>query len=99
MNSIDYALCYKALGDNTRLTIYTMLKGGTMCGCKILEQLHCTQPTLSYHMRQLTECGLVTAVKNGKWSYYTINSDICLQLAEVLAIAMPNNDGGCNCGK
>lgn len=96
MNILDQALCYKALGDATRLSIYNMLKGGTMCGCKILEQLHCTQPTLSYHMRQLTECGLVDAHKDGKWSYYTINSSYSNGLIATLTDtnAMP---GGCNC--
>ncbi len=93
MNTIDCALCYKALGDTTRLAIYNMLKGGTMCGCKILEQLHCTQPTLSYHMRQLCECGLVTATKNGKWSYYSINGEYATNLQQAIAV----EDSACNC--
>lgn len=97
MNTIDHALCYKALGDETRLTIYNMLKGGTMCGCKILEQLHCTQPTLSYHMRLLCECGLVSATKEGKWSYYSIDAQYASSLQQAIAVteAKCSCTGGC----
>jgi ArsR family transcriptional regulator len=69
----EYALIFKALSDETRLKIMTMLTRGKTCACKILEEFHFTQPTLSYHMKQLTDCGLVDADKEGKWVYYSIN--------------------------
>ena len=31
----------KALADDTRMQIFEMLRGGTLCGCKILEPLAC----------------------------------------------------------
>jgi len=71
----EYAHIFKALGDETRLRILTMLTKGKTCACRILEAFHFTQPTLSYHMKQLTDSGLVTADKDGKWVYYSINCD------------------------
>ena len=71
----EYAIIFKALGDETRLKILTMLTKGRTCACKILEEFHFTQPTLSYHMKQLTDSGLVSADKDGKWVYYTINKE------------------------
>ena len=46
-----------------------------LCACNILEEFNITQPTLSYHMKILTECGLVKGVKEGSWMKYTINNE------------------------
>jgi len=71
----EYAVIFKALGDETRLRILAMLTKGKTCACKILEAFHFTQPTLSYHMKQLTDSGLVSGQKDGKWVYYSINKN------------------------
>lgn len=75
MNTVDVALICKALGDSNRLQIVQMLSEGEKCGCKLLEAFEITQPTLSHHMRILTECGLVIARKEGKWSHYSLNCE------------------------
>lgn len=75
MNTIDVALICKALGDSNRLQIIQMLSDGEKCGCKLLEAFEITQPTLSHHMRILSECGLVNDRKEGKWHHYSINCD------------------------
>ena len=72
-NYEEYASVFKALSDVTLLKIVKMLESGEMCACKILDGFHITQPTLSYHMKILTECGLVTGVRNGAWMRYTLN--------------------------
>lgn len=71
----------KALADDTRMQIFEMLRGGTLCGCKILEKLNITQPTLSHHMKVLCDCGLVKAEKDWKWTYYTL---ACCKLNEMI---------------
>jgi ArsR family transcriptional regulator len=50
---------FKALADERGSRSVDMLVGGELCACKILENFHITQPTLSYHMKLLTDCGLV----------------------------------------
>ena len=80
---LDYAkqaACFKALSDETRLHILEMLTMGELCACKILEKFQITQPTLSYHMKTLTQAGLVTARKEGKWTHYSLN-ETALQAA------------------
>ncbi|MCL2371102.1 MAG: metalloregulator ArsR/SmtB family transcription factor [Firmicutes bacterium] len=69
----EYAFIFKTMSDETRLKILSMLTQGTTCACKILEAFNFTQPTLSYHMKQLTDSGLVDAEKRGKWVYYSLN--------------------------
>ena len=71
----NYALCLKALGDETRIKIFHMLSDGELCACNILEEFHITQPTLSYHMKILSESGLVNSRKDGVWMRYSINQN------------------------
>ncbi|MGN1052420.1 MAG: ArsR/SmtB family transcription factor, partial [Candidatus Scatosoma sp.] len=49
----------KALGEETRIKIFGMLRGGKLCACKILEKFNISQPTLSHHMKILCDSGLV----------------------------------------
>ena len=78
----DFAFLFRALSDANRLLILDILKEGERCACIILEQLQITQSTLSYHMKLLTECEIVTARKEGKWMYYSLNQS---RLSEVNA--------------
>lgn len=71
----------KALGDETRIQIFEMLRGGELCACKILERLHITQPTLSHHMKILCDSGLVTAKKDWKWTHYAIDRNALRELS------------------
>ena len=70
-----YAAMMKALGDETRVTIFDMLSKGELCACKVLEEFNITQPTLSYHMKILCDCGLVNGRRDGIWMRYTINEE------------------------
>lgn len=63
----------KALSDVNRMKIINTLTNGEMCACKILEEFNIKQPTLSHHMKVLTECGLVISKKEGKWMHYLLN--------------------------
>lgn len=72
--------CLKALSDETRLEILETLRGGELCACKILEKFNISQPTLSYHMKLLADCGLVRVSKDWKWSYYSVNCEMMKEL-------------------
>lgn len=63
----------KALADETRVRIFDMLSDGELCACRILEDFHITQPTLSYHMKILCDSGLVRGRRDGIWMKYSIN--------------------------
>lgn len=71
----EYIPVLKALSDETRLKIIDMLSCGEMCACDILEEFSISQSTLSYHMKILSESGLVNAVRDGSWMRYTLNKD------------------------
>lgn len=96
---------FKALADTNRLIIVDMLSCGELCACKILEKFHITQPTLSHHMKILCDCGLVSGRKEGKWMYYSLNSEKVQDFKNFLcAITIDKEDcickeEVCNCGK
>ena len=94
----DYALICKALGDATRVKIFDLLKSGKKCACKLLEEFNCTQPTLSYHMKQLVDCGIVISEKDGKWCYYRIDDVVLKKFSQMFLTDESDNNnnlGGC----
>lgn len=93
-------ILFKTLGDETRLRIVELLKGGELCGCKILEHFDITQPTLSYHMKLLCESGLVRGVRDGAWMRYTLNCAMFKHAETYFRNcneAAQNRDGDCDC--
>jgi ArsR family transcriptional regulator len=75
----NYAQIAKALSDPKRVKILDMLSCGSMCAYDILEHFDFTQPTLSHHIKALTQAGLVTVRKEGTWNHYSISQDTASQ--------------------
>ena len=71
----DAGKILKAISDPKRLKIVDMLSCGELCACKILEEFHITQPTLSHDMRVLIEAKVVTDRREGKNIYYSLNKE------------------------
>lgn len=67
---------YSALADETRLTILDLLSRHEMCACEIIVGVGLSQPTVSHHLKILRQAELITAKKDGKWVYYTLNADV-----------------------
>lgn len=71
---------FKALSDETRLNILSLMKDGEICVCDIAETLGMTQPNISFHLGMLKEAGLIRDRKNGRWVHYSLNdSDIFIR--------------------
>lgn len=78
------AQIFKALSDPNRLAVIDMIKNEEKCACEILEDLHITQPTLSYHMKTLCDTGLVNSRREGKWMHYSINIELLEEFKKTL---------------
>lgn len=96
LNFCESANLFKALSDETRLKIVDMLSCGEMCACDILEEFEITQPTLSYHMKILTDNALVNARKDGTWTRYTLNLDL-IHLLETFIKTITSDKENCIC--
>lgn len=84
-NQEDVIKTLKIMGDGTRYQILTILaQEGTMRGMDIAKRVSVATSTISHHMEQLKECGLITEeqVKNSK--YYGLNHNSVAELIKDL---------------
>ena len=72
---IDTSMMLKAISEPKRLRIVDMLSCGELCACRILEAFQVTQPTLSHDMKVLVEAGIVSQRREGKNTYYSLNTE------------------------
>ncbi|MFW7415147.1 ArsR/SmtB family transcription factor [Demequina sp. SO4-18] len=63
----------KVLGDPTRMRIVQILAAnGSVCACDLEGPLGLSQPTVSHHLRQLTDAGLTVRDKRGTWAFFRL---------------------------
>ena len=80
----DTVKVFKAFCDENRLKILEQLRTGEKCACKLLDELHITQPTLSHHMKLLCDADIVQGRKDGKWVHYSIDQEGAKRAQEIL---------------
>ena len=81
------ARVFRALGDRHRVRLLSLIAaadGGEACICDLTAPVGLSQPTVSFHMRQLVEAGLVTREQRGKWNYYRVVPQALLAASELL---------------
>ena len=101
MDHHNNARIFKALADENRLQILTLLKKGELCACHLLEELNITQPTLSHHMKLLCDSGIVNFRKEGKWMHYSISAEGRDMLIGLIGeyLKCDNTESSCKCSK
>jgi ArsR family transcriptional regulator len=66
---------FKALADRHRVKILNRLLqagGEAVCACDLEDLLGLKQPTVSYHLKQLLDAGLLEREKRGSFAYFSI---------------------------
>jgi ArsR family transcriptional regulator, arsenate/arsenite/antimonite-responsive transcriptional repressor len=76
---------FKALADPARVKIVGRIAAasGPVCACEFNGTLGISQPTVSHHLRKLTEAGLLEREQRGKWAYFSLKRDAVEKLAAV----------------
>ncbi len=65
-----------ALADPVRLRLFSIVAArGEVCSCDLEEPLGRSQPTISHHTRVLSEAGLLSGEKRGRWMWWRIAPD------------------------
>lgn len=77
---------FKAIADPVRLQILNRLAGapGGVCVCDFVDTLERSQPTISHHLKILSEAGLVAREQRGRWAWYSVVDEEISALRDVL---------------
>ena len=74
MNKTEFL---KALSDPTRLKIVQLLnQKQALCVCDIISELDQPQPTISRHLNQLKQIGILKSERKGTWIWYSISQEL-----------------------
>jgi ArsR family transcriptional regulator len=83
----ELAAVFKALGDPGRLRLLSFLAaqpGGEACVCNLTEPLGLSQPTVSHHLKVLTDAGLLERERRATWIYYRLRLERLEELCTAL---------------
>ncbi|MFN8191606.1 MAG: metalloregulator ArsR/SmtB family transcription factor [Nocardioidaceae bacterium] len=81
------ARVFKALGDPTRVRLLSLIAARAereACICDLIPAVGLSQPTVSHHMKQLVDAGLVTREQRGRWAFYALVEDQLAALSRAL---------------
>jgi DNA-binding transcriptional ArsR family regulator len=67
---------FKALNDPTRRAILQLLQEKDLTAGEIVERFEISGPSISHHLDLLKQARLVTAVKDGQFIYYSLNTTV-----------------------
>ena len=76
MTEADSIRLFKCLSDKSRLQILKSLAIEDMYVERLAERLGITAPTVSFHLKKLTDAGAVTSYKSQYYTMYSLKKDI-----------------------
>lgn len=74
---------FKALSEESRLRILSIILEAELCVCEIESCLRMTQSNASRHLTALKKCGILESYKNAQWTYYRISNDFIQENKEL----------------
>jgi ArsR family transcriptional regulator len=78
---------FSALADPVRLRVISILAAspeGEVCVCDLVGPLGKSQPTVSHHLKILSDAGLIEGQRRGKWVWYSLNRDHLFELQSTI---------------
>jgi ArsR family transcriptional regulator len=81
------AATMKALADPARLRLLSIVAASEdqeACVCDLIEPVGLSQPTVSHHLKVLTDAGFLSRSQRGTWAYYRLIPDALASVAAFL---------------
>ncbi len=69
------ATLLKAVADPVRLQLLDLIRSSPKheaCVCDMTDAVGVSQPTVSHHLKVLTEAGLLSRERRGTWAWFTL---------------------------
>ncbi len=77
----------KAAADPARLQLLSIIgHEEESCVCDLQEIIGLSQPTISYHLKKLTDAGLLTRSTRGTWAWYRLDPEKMAELSAVFDV-------------
>lgn len=99
---MDKTKVLKAITDETRMKIVTLLLQHNYCVRALARKLEVSEAAVSQHLKVLREAGLLVGEKKGYFMHYNVNRDMLHELAreidalaEIEREACSPEQGGC----
>jgi len=84
-DAAELAPVFAALSDPVRLRLLSIVAAeGEVCSCHLEGPLAKSQPTISHHTRVLSDAGLITGEKRGRWMWWRVAPGQMQRLRELL---------------
>lgn len=86
-DAVVLAARFAALADPARVRLLSLIANavdGEACACDLAEPIGKSQPTLSHHLKILTEAGLIQREKRGIWAWYRADVEAVESLRDAL---------------
>ena len=81
----------KALADPRRFELLARIGKAPEAGCaELAEEFPVAQATISHHLKELADAGLVTVRREGKYGYYSMDRATYTAYQEELARRIPS---------
>jgi ArsR family transcriptional regulator, arsenate/arsenite/antimonite-responsive transcriptional repressor len=84
IDSSRAAALFHALADEIRLEVVELLLHGERCVCDLMAALDMAQSRLSWHLKTLSDAGVITGRKEGRWVYYSLNESAIAEARAIL---------------
>lgn len=72
------ASALQVLADPARLRLLSIISAapaGEVCACDLTKPLGLSQPTVSHHLKVLTEAGLLEREQRGRWAFFSVRPE------------------------
>lgn len=80
---------FHALSDEIRLDVVIRLLDGERCVCDLMSDLDMAQSRLSWHLKTLSDAGIIIGRREGRWNYYSLNRDALDEARGILDALKP----------
>lgn len=91
-SAVELERLFQVLADRNRLKVVNMLAladGEAICVCEFQEALGLKQPTVSYHLKQLIDAGVIDREQRGRFAFYSLQPGVLERIADLLRPAVP----------
>jgi len=90
LDSARAAELFHALSDPIRVDVVTLLLDGERCVCELMADLELAQSRLSWHLKTLSDAGIISGRREGRWNYYSLNADALAEARGTLDTLKPS---------